>query len=156
MPRAGDERIAAAERGERGGAGEVGGDAGLEPEPARRFLHLVVADEDDLVHRVADRSRRCARRFRRQAMVATRVVTSGKAIQRPASRLAFRVGEPVGSMPTMRISGRRARTAVASPAIRPPPPMATRMVSTPAMSSRISSPSVPWPATTSGSAKGWK
>ena len=42
------------------------------------------------------------------------------------------------------------------PEISPPPPIATRIASMSGRSSRISRPSVPCPATTSGSAKGWK
>ncbi len=60
----------------------------------------------------------------RQAIVATFVVTAGQPDIGLGGEAAHgRVGEPVGSMPTMRTAGLRAFTAVWIPAIRPPPPM---------------------------------
>jgi hypothetical protein len=44
-----------------------------------------------------------------------------------------------------------ALAAIAMPAINPPPPIGTTIVSTSGTSSMISSPSVPWPAITAAS-----
>ena len=56
-----------------------------------------------------------------------------------------------GSTPTTRTCGRSALTAVATPAISPPPPTGTTTVSRSSTSAASSSPTVPWPAITSGS-----
>ena len=48
-----------------------------------------------------------------------------------------------------------ALTAIAIPASTPPPPHGTTTVSTSGACSTISSPTVPWPATTSVLSKGW-
>ena len=48
-----------------------------------------------------------------------------------------------------------ALTAIAIPASTPPPPHGTTTVSTSGACSTISSPTVPWPATTSVLSNGW-
>ena len=54
----------------------------------------------------------------------------------------------------MRMPGRSARSATATPAASPPPPMGTIAVSTSGQSCAISSPTVPCPEMMSGSSKG--
>ena len=56
--------------------------------------------------------------------------------------------------PTTRMSGLSALAAVATPAIRPPPPTDTTRVSRSGCSASISNASVPWPAATPSSSKG--
>ena len=56
--------------------------------------------------------------------------------------------------PTIWMSGRSARAAVAMPLISPPPPIATTSVSIDGCCSSISSPIVPWPAITARSSYG--
>ncbi len=58
---------------------------------------------------------------------------------------------PSACTPITRASGTRPVTAVATPAISPPPPTGTTTVSTSGHSSTISSPIVPWPAITASS-----
>ena len=72
----------------------------------------------------------------------------------PAFMLSYKVGAPVGSTPTILMPGRTALAAAATPAIRPPPPIATTSVSAIGICARISSANVPCPAITCGSAKG--
>src|SRR5581483_9022321 len=67
----------------------------------------------------------------------------------PAARPALKPGMRSGSTPTTRQS-----TAMATPAIRPPPPTGQTMQSTPGTSSTISRATVPWPAITCGSSNG--
>src|SRR5207237_207692 len=62
--------------------------------------------------------------------------------------------EPSSSS-TTRASGLAPFTAAAIPETRPPPPTGTTTTSTSGTSSTISSPTVPWPAITSGSSYGW-
>ena len=57
--------------------------------------------------------------------------------------------------PTMRMSGRKARATVAMPDSKPPPPTATTRVSMSGCACNISSATVPCPAMTSASSKGW-
>ncbi len=57
--------------------------------------------------------------------------------------------------PTTCRSGRSAFAAVAMPAIRPPPPIATTSVSMSGCWASISSATVPWPAITARSSNGW-
>ena len=73
----------------------------------------------------------------------------------PASSAVRIPAESSGSTPMTRASGRRPFTAVAIPAIRPPPPIGTITVSTSGASSTISSPTVPWPAAIRRSSYGW-
>ena len=56
--------------------------------------------------------------------------------------------------PTTSISGRADLTAIAMPLARPPPPTGTTILARSGTSSSSSRPSVPWPATTSGSSNG--
>ena len=72
----------------------------------------------------------------------------------PASRAVRIAADSSGSTPMTCASGRRPLTAVAIPAISPPPPIGTMTVSTSGMSSTISRPTVPWPAAISGSSYG--
>ena len=51
--------------------------------------------------------------------------------------------------------GLAALAAVAMPPIRPPPPIGTTSTSRSGAAASISSASVPWPAITAGSSKGW-
>ena len=92
--------------------------------------------------------------LRAGARVPAAVAISGRATGAPASRLRVKVGAPTGSTPLTRIDASRALTAVATPEIRPPPPIATITWSISGASARISRPTVPWPAITRGSAKG--
>src|SRR6266487_4267273 len=73
----------------------------------------------------------------------------------PAFRLSCSAGERSGSTAITRAPGRSALTAVAIPETSPPPPTWTRTRSASGRSSRISRPTVPWPAITSGSSYGW-
>ena len=57
--------------------------------------------------------------------------------------------------PTTRTLGRCALAATATPLTSPPPPTGTTSVSRSGACSSISSPSVPWPAITASSSKGW-
>ena len=61
----------------------------------------------------------------RGARVLAAVAIRSSSTTRPARRLAWRVGAPTGSTPTTRVPGRSALTAVATPEISPPPPIAT-------------------------------
>ena len=58
--------------------------------------------------------------------------------------------------PITRTWGSSDLTAMAVPAARPPPPTGTMTHDRSGTSSTSSSPSVPWPATTAGSSKGWQ
>ena len=69
-------------------------------------------------------------------------------------RRAVKEGYMAASTPKTSASGRIALTAVATPEIRPPPPMGTGKTSSSGASSSISSARVPWPAMTSKSLKG--
>jgi hypothetical protein len=73
----------------------------------------------------------------------------------PAARAALRAAAPSGSTATTRQSGLASRTARADPEQSPPPPTLTTQTSTGPASETSSSPTVPWPATISGSSKGW-
>ncbi len=79
----------------------------------------------------------------------------GRAIGRPAASEAGHAAAPSAWTPITWTSGRSARTAVATPASSPPPPVQTRIVRTSGHCCRISSPTVPCPATTSGWSNGW-
>ncbi len=68
---------------------------------------------------------------------------------------AVKDGYMAGSTPTMSMLGFTALAAVAMPEISPPPPMGIGSTSISGASSSISSATVPWPAITSGSSKGW-
>src|SRR6266545_3635330 len=68
--------------------------------------------------------------------------------------LAASAFESSGSTATTRASGFTPFTAVAIPETSPPPPTWTRITSASGTSSSISSPTVPWPAITSGSSYG--
>ena len=74
---------------------------------------------------------------------------------RPAARAAVMAAAPSGSTATTRQAGLASRTARAVPQVRPPPPTLTTQTSTGPASSISSRPTVPWPATISGSSKGW-
>ena len=67
---------------------------------------------------------------------------------------AVNEGKLAGSTPKMLMSGLRCLAAVATPAIRPPPPIGTGRISRSGASSSISSAMVPWPAITSMSLNG--
>ena len=62
---------------------------------------------------------------------------------------AVNEGYMAGSTPTTRMSGFTCLAAVATPEIRPPPPIGTGRTSRSGTSSSISSATVPWPAITS-------
>ena len=78
-----------------------------------------------------------------------------KAVGFPAANDAGQAAAVSACTPTMRTCGRTALTAAATPAINPPPPVGTRIVPTSGSCSRISSPTVPCPATTSSWSNGW-
>ena len=75
--------------------------------------------------------------------------------RRPALNERDMQSESSGSTPKTLTQGRTAFTYAETPAARPPPPMGTNTAvrSRPACS-RISLPTVPWPAITSGSSNG--
>ncbi|GGR33263.1 hypothetical protein GCM10015536_43440 [Streptomyces griseomycini] len=73
----------------------------------------------------------------------------------PAASEGGYAAAPAACTPTIRTSGRSAFTATATPAASPPPPTPTTIVRTSGHCSRISRPTVPWPAMTSGWSKGW-
>ncbi|MCH7705525.1 MAG: acyl-CoA dehydrogenase family protein [Chloroflexi bacterium] len=86
--------------------------------------------------------------------------TNGRTLSKDTARASASCAStnataPTGSTPTTRISGAIALAAVATPEIRPPPPIATTSTSMPGDCLSISRPTVPWPAMTAGSAKGW-
>ena len=68
---------------------------------------------------------------------------------------AVNEGYIAGSTPMMRMSGLIALAAVATPEIRPPPPIGTGRISRSGASSSISSATTPWPAMMSRSSNGW-
>ena len=69
----------------------------------------------------------------------------------PAFRLSCSAADSSGSIATTRVPGFEPLTAAAIPETRPPPPTGTSTTSVSGASSRISSPTVPWPAMTRGS-----
>ena len=74
------------------------------------------------------------------------------AIVGPVGALPAKGAQAAACTPTSDSSGRSARSPIAIPAARPPPPIGITTVPGPAGScSASSSPSVPWPATTRGS-----
>ncbi len=79
------------------------------------------------------------------------VRSAGQATMRPLASDSRASAASSGSTPMIRAPGARAFTAVAIPAISPPPPMGTRTLVTSGRSSAISRPQVPWPATISSS-----
>ena len=101
--------------------------------------------------------RRPGRRDRRGPDQVRRAVAlrARRQVQPPAAhRGRARLGRPIpGASATTRTPA--GTQAAAIPETRPPPPQATTIVSTAGTSSRISSPTVPAPAITMGSSKGW-
>src|SRR5262249_3495459 len=91
------------------------------------------------------------RRTRRPSMIVRQSIVW----RLPASTLSFIAGPSEDSPPMTRIFGLCALTAIATPEINPPPPIGTMTASTSGQSCAISSPSVPWPAISSSSSKGW-
>ncbi len=83
------------------------------------------------------------------------VIGSSIEIGCPALSEGGYAAAPSACTPMTRTSGRSAFTATATPAARPPPPIPTRMVRTSGHCSRISRPTVPWPAMMSRWSKGW-
>src|SRR5437867_12163983 len=73
---------------------------------------------------------------------------------RPVSRAVGRLAAPSAWTPNTFTLGRRAFTAIAIPAARPPPPTGTRTVRASGTSPAISSPAVPFPAIIKGCANG--
>ena len=79
----------------------------------------------------------------------------GTWVGRPAASDALKLGAAAVSTATMRMSGRRALAATATPASSPAPPVGTTIAAASGTSSRISSAIVPCPAITRGSSKPW-
>ena len=73
----------------------------------------------------------------------------------PASSEPGYAAAPSACTPITRTSGLASLTASATPESKPPPPVHTRTVRTSGHCSRISSPTVPCPATMSGWSNGW-
>ncbi|SKV18521.1 Uncharacterised protein [Mycobacteroides abscessus subsp. abscessus] len=73
----------------------------------------------------------------------------------PALSDTGQAAAPAACTATIRTSGRAALTTAATPATKPPPPAGTTMVPTSGSCSRISSPTVACPATTSRWSNGW-
>ena len=71
------------------------------------------------------------------------------------STLFSMLGAPCACTPTTRTEGLSALTAKATPLASPPPPMGTNMTSMSGFSFSISIPTVPCPAMTCSSSKGW-
>ena len=119
-------------------------------EAAHRLLDLLVADRDDLhPGRAADLDREppC-----QGGVEPATIVRGTTATGFPASSPRVSAGEPSGSTATIRAPRDAAATVI--PETSPPPPTGTTITSTRGSSSRISSPTVPWPASTSGSSNG--
>ena len=72
----------------------------------------------------------------------------------PASTLRCIAGPSEDSTPTILISGRSRLSAAEMPEMSPPPPIGTTTTSASGQSSRISSPTVPWPEIRSRSSNG--
>ena len=102
------------------------------------------------------RCRRCAGHVWRQAMVATLVVTDSSRHMRFGGETGMQgCGEPVGSIPTMRIAGSQRLQRSQDPGNQPSAPDGDQgSCRHLAICAKISRPTVPWPATTSGSANG--
>src|SRR6476661_948314 len=73
----------------------------------------------------------------------------------PASMLRFMPGPSEDSTPMILIFGFNCFSAMDTPEISPPPPIGTTATSICGKSSYTSSPSVPWPAMSCRSSKGW-
>src|SRR6266542_4409495 len=160
---AGEHRPHAEARDLAGPAGQEGGD------PARsgrldhdlHALHheadagedLLLGQQHHLVDQLAEQREGPHAARGAQSPSATERGTTGTG--RPASRAALRVCAPRGSTPITRQSGFAARTASAVPQASPPPPTGTTQRSSGPAASTSSSATVPWPATISGSSKGW-
>ena len=84
------------------------------------------------------------------AIPSAMVVTRSRRWAVPACIDGSRQAAPSAWTPTTRTLGERWCRAVATPEMRPPPPTGTITVSASGQSSAISSPTVPWPAMTSG------
>ena len=110
--------------------------------------HLVVRDRHDLVHVALDqRQREVARALDRDA-VADRVRRARP--DRPVGRERVDVGAQASAWtPTTRAPGSHSDAASAMPLASPPPPSGTTTSCASGAWRAISSPTVPWPATTS-------
>ena len=88
----------------------------------------------------------------RTATPSAKIPTCFRVTRRPRFSASYMQGASSGSTPITLIPGRRDFTTAAMPAINPPPPTGTKIASiSSSCCCRISSPTVPCPAITSGS-----